>query len=273
MLSVILPSRSTLLRVALECRAKRDDTSDMTSNGQNDGAMSPLVRDGRTSLAQQLYDSVKREIVEHRLRPETILAEATLAEQYGVSRAPAREALKRLATVGFVRVVPRVGYIVSSVSIRDFDEIFALRLVLEPLAVELAMPRLGDDDAVRLEHLARRVWEIPARPRTERGALLAQVNADFHREISRIAGNSRLEQTIGGLIDELERFMHMLAYSDTVSSLMDEHMVLLETMKSGDAHAAASLMREQLANDHATMRQLILPEVSLVSPEPLRRPA
>jgi DNA-binding GntR family transcriptional regulator len=243
----------------------------MTSAGQSDEAMTPLLRDGTTSLAQQLYDSVKREIVEHRLRPETILAEATLAEQYGVSRAPAREALKQLATFGFVRVVPRVGYIVSSVSVRDFDEIFALRLVLEPLAVELAMRRLDDEDAVRLEQLARRVWEIPIRPHTDRGGLLAQVNADFHREISRIAGNSRLEQTIGGLIDELERFMHMLAYSDAVSSLMNEHMMLLETMRSGDAQAAASLMREQLANDYATMRQLILPEVSLVSRGPVVR--
>jgi DNA-binding GntR family transcriptional regulator len=242
----------------------------MTSSGQSARAISPLVRDGPASLAQQLYESVKREIVEHRLRPETILAEATLAEQYGVSRAPAREALKRLATLGFVRVVPRVGYIVSSVSVRDFDEIFALRLVLEPLAVELAVPRLGDGDAVRLEQLARRVWEIPFRPRAEHGALLAQVNADFHRAISRIAGNSRLEQTIGGLIDELERFMHLLAYSDAVSSLMNQHMLLLETMRSGDARAAALLMREQLANDHATMRQLILPEVSLVSPGPMR---
>jgi len=111
----------------------------MTSAGQSAGATNALVRDGTTSLAQQLYDSVKREIVEHRLRPETILAETTLAEQYGVSRAPAREALKRLATFGFVRVVPRVGYIVSNVSVRDFDEIFALRLVLEPLAFDLML--------------------------------------------------------------------------------------------------------------------------------------
>jgi DNA-binding GntR family transcriptional regulator len=54
---------------------------------------------------------------------------------------------------------------------------------------------------------------------------------------------------------------------------MNEHMILLETMRSGDAQAAASLMRAQLANDYATMRQLILPEVSLVSPGPMRGPA
>jgi DNA-binding GntR family transcriptional regulator len=237
----------------------------MSRDGQRARIAKPIVRDGKTSLAEQLYESVKRDIVEHRLPPDTILAEATIAEHYGVSRAPARESLKRLATFGFVRVVHRVGYIVTGVSIRDFDEIFALRIVLEPLAVELAVPRLGDRDATRLDQLARQVLEIPAAPRDERGALVAQVNADFHREISRIAGNSRLEQTISALIDELERFMHMLAYSDAVSSLLNEHQTLLETMRRGEARAAATLMREQLANDYATMRELILPEVSVTA--------
>jgi DNA-binding GntR family transcriptional regulator len=234
----------------------------MTSAGQRARARKRVVRDGHTSLAEQLYQSVKRDIVEHRLPPETILTETTLAERYGVSRAPAREALKRLATLGFVRVVHRVGYIVTAISVCDFDEIFSLRLALEPLAVELAVPRLRDPDRSRLERLARQVLDISTFPSEERGALIAQLNADFHRDISRIAGNMRLARTIGGLIDELERFMHMLAYSDSVSSLLDEHLTLLEEMSTGHAHAAAQLMRKQLANDYATMRELILPHVS-----------
>ncbi len=231
------------------------------------------MRDGATSLAEQVYESVKRDIVEHRLPPDTILAETTLAEQYGVSRAPAREALKRLATFGFVRVVRRVGYIVTGVSVRDFDDIFALRLALEPLAVELAVPRLVAADADRLELLARAVFDIPAQPLGERGALLSQANADFHREIARIAGNGRLQRAIAGLIDELERFMHMLAYSDSVSSLLSEHLALLKTMRRGDARAAAALMREQLENDYRTMRELILPDVSLVAPHESSAPS
>lgn len=231
----------------------------MTTAGQRAAKAHPVVRDGGTSLAEQLFASLKREIIEHRLSPETILAEATVAENYGVSRAPAREALKRLAMVGFVRVVPRVGYIVRGVSVRDFDEIFALRLALEPLAVELAVPRLADTDAARLEALARRVLEIPdSSPREEHGVLLTHVNAGFHREIARLTANLRLARTIGGLIDELERFMHLLAYSDSVSSLLDEHLTLVDTMRAGDATAAGSLMRDQLANDFTTIRGVLL---------------
>jgi DNA-binding GntR family transcriptional regulator len=220
-----------------------------------------MTTEPRASLADQLFETIKREIVENRLPADAILAEATIASQHGVSRAPAREALKRLATLGFVRAVPRLGYIVTSVSIQDFDEIIALRLVLEPVAVELAVPRMAEADFERLETLARRVLEVPEEPRESHGALYAQLNAAFHREIARIAGNRRLEQVISGLIDELERLMHTLAYSGNVDFVLDQHLVLIELMRTGDATAAAQLMREQLRRDYEVMRGLARPAV------------
>lgn len=221
---------------------------------------SPIVRGGATSLAEQIYESIKSEIVEHRLPPETILAESTLAERYGVSRPPTREALKRLETFRLVRAVPRVGYIVTGVNLRDFDEIFALRLNLEPMGVELAVPRLTDADLAKLEELARQSLDIPTQPRSEQGRLLASTNAQFHRKISSIAGNSHLERMVGVLIDEFDRFMPMLAYSDAIWFLRDQHQTLVETMRTGDAGTAGRLMCEQLCRDHAVMRDLILPE-------------
>lgn len=217
----------------------------------------PPVRTGpERSLSDALFEAIKREIVEDRLRPETILTEAALATEYKVSRAPAREALQRLAAIGFVRAVPRVGYIVSSLSVRDFDEIFALRLAVEPLATELAVARLTPPDVDRLRSLAQAVYEVHKRPRAEQGALLAQLNANFHREIARISGNRRLERTIAGLLDELERVMHMLAYSERALAVLHQHPTLIETMSAGDAKAAGRLMRAQLEHDYLVMRDL-----------------
>lgn len=211
---------------------------------------------GEQSLADGVFETIKRQIVEYRLRPETILSEATLAAEHAVSRAPAREALQRLAAIGFVRAVPRVGYIVTRLSVRDFDEIFAMRLVLEPLATELAVPRMTPGDHDRLGALARAVLDVPKRPHEEQGTLLAQLNTMFHREIAHIAGNQRMERTITGLLDELERLMHMLAYSKVVVSTLDEHPTLIATMSAGDAQAAGQLMREQLQHDYTVMRDL-----------------
>jgi DNA-binding GntR family transcriptional regulator len=210
------------------------------------------------SLADRVFQAVKRDIVEIRLPPDTIIAEGTLAARHEVSRAPAREALKRLAAIGFVRAVPRVGYIVTTISVRDFDDIFALRLELEPMAVRLAVPRLTDADVDTLQRLNEQASRIAELPVEQQGTALAQLNAAFHHEIVRVAGNTRLERIIAGLLDELERIMHMLARSPAVELVMDEHPQLLATMASGDADAAAALMGEQLAHDYRVMRELAL---------------
>lgn len=210
------------------------------------------------NLAERVFQTVKREIVEMRLTPNTILAEAALATRFQVSRAPAREALKRLADTGFLRVVPRVGYIVSSVSVKDFDEIFRVRTSLEPLAAELATPRLAESaaEADRLAAHAAQVAEIVGWPAETRAAALAQNNSEFHRSVARLSGNSRLERIIAGLLDELERVMHMLAYDPSVHTVVDEHPKLVRIMRGGDAAGAAVAMREQLVHDYEVMRAL-----------------
>jgi DNA-binding GntR family transcriptional regulator len=215
-------------------------------------------RELEAKLADRVFEAVKREIVENRLRPEQILAEAALAERFEVSRAPAREALQRLARAGFVRTIPRVGYIVTTVSVRDFDEVFQMRFALEPLAAELATSRITEADAQRLDELARRGTAIidsksPARP-TE----LAHTNAAFHREVARLAGSRRLEHTVGGLLDELERVMHMLADDPSLATARDQHPTLVRTMREGDAVAARRLMGEQLHHDYEIMRPLAI---------------
>jgi DNA-binding GntR family transcriptional regulator len=223
-------------------------------------ATGPTGRDDGAggNLADRVFEAVKREIVETRLRPETILAEASLAARFDVSRAPAREALKRLAEIGFVRAVPRVGYIVTSVSVRDFDEIFRLRVTLEPLAAELATAHLTEADADRLAAHADEVANVVARPPDERAVAIAEHNGEFHREVARLSGNRRLERTIGGLLDELERVLHMLAYDASLMTVVDEHAALVQIMRKGDAAGAARTMREQLGHDYEVMRELAI---------------
>jgi DNA-binding GntR family transcriptional regulator len=220
------------------------------TKGQHDGLA------GAGNLTDRVYEAVKRDIVECRLQPDEILVEVALAERFDVSRAPAREALQRLTRIGFVRAVPRLGYIVTGISVRDFDEIFQTRLVLEPLAAELATERLTDPDAQRLDALAAEVGEILAVAHEDSGSRLTSNNAAFHREVARISGNGRLERLIGGLIDELERVMRMLAYDAGVSSVHDEHRSLVRAMRSGDPLAAAACMREQLVHDRDLMRDV-----------------
>ncbi len=215
--------------------------------------------DTHTSLADQVFEVLKRDIVENRLPPETILAEINVASQFGVSRAPSREALKRLATLGFVRAIPRLGYMVTSISLHDFDEIIALRLVLEPLAVELAVPRLTDQNLDELEAIARRTLNVESEPPETHGTLYAQLNASFHRQIAEASGNRRLASMISNLIDQLERLMHTLAYSGNIRLVLNQHLELVEEMRTRDAISSSRLMRAQLEQDYQLMRELTSP--------------
>jgi len=207
-------------------------------------------RSADRTLAETVFEQLKREIVENRLEADTLLTELDVAAGYSVSRAPAREALKRLANLGFVKPRARVGYLVTTVSMADLDEIFAMRMALEPIATELAVGKMTEADAAVLEKLATGVLRID-KAVEDRGRLASKLNADFHREIARISGNKRLELAVKRLVDELERVMHMLAYSASVGSQ------LLAVMRSGNATPARELMRRQLEHDYSVMRTLV----------------
>jgi DNA-binding GntR family transcriptional regulator len=203
-------------------------------------------------LAQSVFERLKRDIVECRLVPEQIVAETPLAARFKVSKGPVREALKRLEQIGFVRAVPRVGYVINGVRVADIDDIFAMRIALEPLAVRLAMARLGEGDLDRLAELAAGEPAAHQEPVETRGRKLARANSAFHAELARLSDNPRLRRTIDGLIEELERVTYLLAMN--LDGVRDEHPELVEAMRSGDADRAAETMRAHLEYDHATMR-------------------
>ena len=203
-------------------------------------------------LAQTVFDRLKRDIVECRLMPGEIIAETPVAERFKVSKGPVREALKRLEQVGFVRSLPRVGYVINGIQVSDVDDIFVMRIALEPVAVRLAMPRLTDADLVRLEQLAAGEQAAHRDSGEARGERLARANSDFHAYIARLSGNSRLQRSIEGLIEELERVTHLLAVK--LEGVRDEHPELVDAMRAGDEHRAAETMRAHLEYGRETMR-------------------
>ena len=217
----------------------------------------------RPPLAQHVFEELKSDIVECRLMPEQIVAETPLAERFQVSKGPVREALKRLEQVGYLRAVPRVGYVINGVKVSDIDDIFVMRLALEPVAVKLAMERMSDADLERLDQLAAGEPAARREPPARRGSTLARANSDFHAEIARLSGNVRLERTVRSLIEELERVIHMLAMR--LEGIADEHPELVDAMRTGDGDRAADTMARHLRYDHTTMRAAALGDGSLTT--------
>lgn len=235
--------------------------SDAGTNGPLD--LSRPERGAGQGIAEWVFGSIKDDVLSGRLRPDDILVEGTLATHFGVSRGPAREALQRLRRTGLVRTVPRVGYIVTGVGLRDYDEVFQIRIALEPLATELATARVarGLADWSRLADLAEQSLPFVTDTTPGRGPSMARQNREFHHEIAVMSGNRRLATAIDGILDEIERVLTLVAYDlDTLGKMADDHVSLLRAIKGGDPAAARELMRAQLTHAYTLMRDVAVGE-------------
>lgn len=222
--------------------------------------MGTVARPDNVGIAEWIFDCMKREVIQGRVAAGEILVEGAVAERFDVSRGPAREALHRLAQTGLVTAIPRVGYQVTQVTGRDFEEVFSLRLLLEPEATRLATKRItaGECPIDRLRALGEGVHEINDVDEDLFATHIFEINWEFHHHIAQLSNNLRLEQAINTLLDFSSRVLHLLAYKrEMLEPIYDDHPLLVRTMATGDADGAAALMAEQLDQTRTQMRSLV----------------
>ncbi|HEY7694118.1 MAG TPA: GntR family transcriptional regulator [Gaiellaceae bacterium] len=196
------------------------------------------------TLWQRVYDHLRAEILAGRLEPGTELAEVALAEQLGVSRGPLREAIGRLASEGLVTVRPRRGAVVSSLSTKEFLELYQVREALELMAVKLAVPRLGTDDITALQAL---IDEMSTRAERSQVAEFFEANTAFHARLVDASGNAKLADMYRQLLDQLGRYRRRsLQLRGNLQRSVAEHAAILRAAKRGDAERAAHLMSEHI---------------------------
>lgn len=172
-------------------------------------SVQPLAAPG--SLTDAAYETIKRLIRTCELAPGSRITEKQLAEDLGYGKTPVREALARLVNENFVRVIPRSGYEVTHLTLRDFEEIFELSRIVWPPMMALAAERntTGFLKPTRTREEAETGNWIEDR----RGWLQAAANA---------TGNQRLAETCMRLYDEMERFFSLLIHYHGVPSSLTE---------------------------------------------------
>lgn len=208
------------------------------------------------SLGEEIYGRIRRDIVGCVYVPGESCSESQLAEAYGVGKAPVRWALAALSREGLVIARPRQGYTVAPVTLESVNEVFGLRLIVEPAAARLAA---GRADIPLLEELHGRVTRglrIGDR-RSERRWI--EANNDFHVEITRAAGNDRLTRIVAALLEESQRTMHLLTFVfDRVKSMRADHRALIDSLARGDGPAAERVAREHLENSRRLVMDALL---------------
>lgn len=189
-------------------------------------------------LWEAISDELRDEILDGRLSAGTRLVETELAERFGVSRGPIRDALAELARAGLAVDLPRHGTFVSSLTERDLEEVYVLRRAIEEAAIPFAIANATEDDlAAMLEFLT----EAEAAYGT--GDLAAAWEADmaFHRSYCRLSGNGRLLALFDHLASQTVLLMRTALASRAAlgwTPPVDFHRRIATSIAAGDTAGA-----------------------------------
>ena len=184
----------------------------------------------------------------------TKLGEADLATRLDVSRTPVREALSRLAAEGLVDLVPNRGARVARWSDEDLEQIFELRLRLEPYAVGLAIPRLSDSDLDDLDDLAQRMMGLGKPGRSQDLDGIVHLNRQFHRTLINRAANPALASALLAVTHAAVVNQNFHNYTPAaLARSLAHHVEIVAAARVGNADWANAVMRSHLYNARATM--------------------
>ncbi|MDX5363077.1 MAG: GntR family transcriptional regulator [Pseudazoarcus pumilus] len=206
------------------------------------------------ALYQEVAERLRQRIFAHELTPGTWVDEQSLAEEYGISRTPLREALKVLAAEGLVTLKPRRGCYVNEVSERDLDEIFGVMSLLESEAASLAARKADKTDLTELQAIHDRL-EAAARERDiDR---FFEANQAFHRKVQDIAGNHWLTHVIDDLRKMIKLSRHHSLFGDgRLEQSLEEHRALIAALLARDAEATAQRMRDHIQSGRAALKRI-----------------
>ncbi len=199
------------------------------------------------SIKARVYDSLKNDLIAGKLRPGEFLQEKKLAERFGVSKTPTREALAELVKDGFIQLIPRKGYWVTPVDPQDVKDKIELRVILEGAAVELAANRIS---AAELEALEGLILPQPpdGGPVVDREQLEAysHANNEFHRMVASASGNLSLAKAITKVLEELTRLILLYYSLPSIEETAHDHLELIEALRRRDAKRARTLIERHL---------------------------
>ena len=211
-----------------------------------------MANDG--SLKKKIYHQIFQKIINNEFPLDEFLVEGKLAEMFGVSRAPVREALVELCNEKILRNIPRAGYQIVQLSQKELRDALQLRLILETEGMKMACDRLSDGSVARLKALKKELQEL------EKGEVISlgdwiTSGSRFHLTIAELSGNQLLYEKI--------RETHDIIWRATVQIYLNQdyprreqpllHEQIVNAMIRGDKEKAVELLRK----DINTLREIL----------------
>jgi DNA-binding GntR family transcriptional regulator len=204
-----------------------------------------------TKASERIYQDIRQSIILGRYRPGDRLNADALAEDYGVSNTPVREALQMLRQEELVSIKPHSGYFVTQITLRQLRDLLQMREILEVAAVELAAVRITEKELEELEHIHSGSGNEDEEPYV--GYIME--NRRFHYLVARASGNRELAESLGHLHDRLNPYWVMVHPGDVMARI---HQRLIDALRKHDvALAKQCILDEVRETREATLERVI----------------
>ncbi|MGU3668256.1 GntR family transcriptional regulator [Methylobacterium sp. A49B] len=193
------------------------------------------------TVSAAVAESLRQRILNGELPPGVQLRQDALADEFGISRIPVREALLQLEASNLVRIMPHRGAVVTGVSLEELEDIFQLRAQLEPQLLLLSAPRHTRDDLIALRAIATTYGDALKTNETSRWG---ELNQRFHLDLLRHAQRPRSLSILSGLLQDCDRPTRLqLSTLGDMARAEREHGRILDLCEARKFDAAAEALR------------------------------
>jgi len=203
---------------------------------------------------EQVAGEIRQLILGGLLGPGQPVNQDEIAERLGVSRMPVREALRTLAVEGLVQFHPNRGAVVTELSRRDMEELYALRIMLEGPAARRSAENMTSEHLTGLQGLIKEMERLRDGPRAE----WAEVHYRFHLSLYESAGMPRLGRLIAGLRNLVEPYSRIyIRLPERMRQAEREHRDLVAACRKRDGKRAEKVLVEHLSSPSRALLDLL----------------
>lgn len=199
-------------------------------------------------LREKIADKIRADIIKGVYADAERLVEPKLAKNLGISRTPIREALRQLETEGFIEIVPRKGAVVKALTIKDIDDLYAVKASLEGLAARQATLKLSSKDIDKLRKINEKFHDIANDFPNVMDEYL-KYNVDFHNVFITASDNKKILEILDSLAKNFQRLKTVLVSNrERAKQAVIEHQEIIEAFASGDPEKAEIKVRWHIQN-------------------------
>ncbi len=203
------------------------------------------------SLRGRVFQRLRDDILSGRYQENEELKEIAIGEELGVSRTPVREAFRQLELEGLIRIIPNKGAYVTGITIKDVEDIYRMRSLLEGLCAEWATQHITKE---QLEEMEENVYLSEFHAEKGHFDQMAELDNRFHEIMYEASDSKMLEHLLKDFHQYVLRVRQKTLANNVRSKASNkEHRMIMEAIKSGDAALARQLAHEHIVNAYNNM--------------------